>query len=124
MNVMDSSAWLEYFADGPNARFFAPVIQRPQDLIVPTISLYEVFKRVAQQRDEGLALRAVALMQQGTVVNLNSVLALRAAKLSLELKLPLADSVMLATSRAFEAVLWTQDSDFEGIEGVRYVRAG
>jgi len=123
MNVVDSSGWLEFFADGPNAGIFAPAIQRTGELIVPTLSLYEVFKRVLQQRDEGQALQAVALMQQGLVVDLTSTLALSAAKLSSDLHLPLADSVILATARAHDATLWTQDADFEDIEGVRYVHS-
>lgn len=120
MNVVDSSGWLEYFADGPAAGFFAPAIERPEELIVPTLSLYEVFKRVLQQREEGAALNAVALMQQGTVVDLSAPLALSAAAIGAELKLPLADSVIYATARAFEATLWTQDADFEGLPHVRY----
>jgi predicted nucleic acid-binding protein len=123
MNVVDSSGWLEYFADGPNASAFAPAIQKPGELIVPTLSLYEVFKRVLQQRDEGHALRAVALMQQGTVVDLSSTLALSAAKLSVDLGLPMADSVMLATAKAHDAVLWTQDAHFQDVERVRYIPA-
>ncbi len=123
MNVVDSSGWLEYFADGPNADFFAPVIENPAELVVPTVSLYEVFKRVLQQRDEGQALQAVALMQQGTVADFTAEIALGAAKLSLELRLPMADSIMLATARAHEALLWTQDAHFESMDGVRYVRA-
>lgn len=121
MNVVDSSGWLEYLADGKNADFFAPAIEDVARLIVPTISLLEVFKRVLQQRGENDALQAVALMQQGEVVDLNAGLALNAARLGLELKLPLADSVMLATARAHDATLWTQDSDFQGLEGVRYI---
>ena len=121
MNVVDSSGWLEFFADGPNAGFFAPAIQRVSELIVPTVSLYEVFKRVLQQRDESQALQAVALMEQGAVVDLNATLALAAAKLSSDLKLPMADSIMLATARAFDATLWSQDADFERMDGVRYV---
>jgi len=121
MNVVDSSGWLEYFADGPNADFFAPAVENMGELIVPTISLYEVFKRVLQQRSEGDALQAVAMMQQGDVVDLDAALALRAATLSVDLGLPMADSVMLATARAYNATLWTQDADFKGIEGVQYV---
>ncbi len=121
MNIVDSSGWLEFFADGPNADFFAPAIQDTKQLIVPTLSIFEVFKRILQQREEGEALQAIALMQQGTVVELTSMLALEAAKLSLEEKLPLADSIMLATSRAYDATLWTQDSDFENISGVKFV---
>lgn len=123
MNLVDSSGWLEFFADGPNAGFFAPALQKPAELIVPTIGIYEVFKRVLQQRDESQALRAVALMEQGMIVELNAGLALSAAKVSSLLKLPLADSVMLATARAFDAVFWTQDSDFADLDGVRYVEA-
>lgn len=119
-NVVDSSGWLEYFADGPGAGFFAPAIERPERLIVPTISLYEVFKRILQQRDESAALQAVALMQQGTVLELSAPLALAAAKLAAEQRLPMADSVMYASARSANATLWTQDADFEGLPGVRY----
>ena len=123
MNVVDSSGWLEFFADGPNAGFFAPPIHRVLELIVPTVSLYEVFKRVLQQRDESQALQAVALMEQGAVVDLNATLALAAARLSYDLKFPMADSILLATARAFDATLWSQDAVFEWVEGVRYVRS-
>jgi predicted nucleic acid-binding protein len=122
MKVVDSSGWLEYFADGPNADFFAPAIEDPQQLIVPTLSLYEVFKRVLQQRGESEALRAVALMQQGQVLDLDATIALAAAKVAVERKLPMADSIMLAAARATGAELWTQDADFEGMEGVKYVK--
>ncbi len=121
MNVVDSSGWLEYFADGPNADFFAPAIENVSELVVPSISLYEVFKRVLQQRSETEALRAVALMAQGSVIDLDLVLALNAAKLSVDLKLPMADSIILATAQAHDATLWTQDADFKGIDGVRYI---
>lgn len=121
MNVVDSSGWLEYFAGDPNADFFAEGIENVPELIVPTISIYEVFKRVLGQRGEGPALQAVAAMRQGLVVDLDTLLALRAAKVSSDLSLPMADSVILATARAHEAILWTQDSDFRDIEGVRYV---
>jgi predicted nucleic acid-binding protein len=120
MNVVDSSAWLEYFTDGPNAPFFAPAIAATEKLVVPTLSLYEVFKRVLQQRTEDDALLAVATMQQGTVVNLDAGIALSAARISIESKLPMADSVMLATARAFEATFWTQDEHFRGLAGVKY----
>lgn len=121
MNIVDSSGWLEYFADGPNASFFAPAIQKPTELIVPSISLYEVFKRILQQKEESDALRAVAAMHQGSVLPLDEALALSAARLSVERKLPMADSIMLASARSTGATLWTQDSDFEGLEGVRYI---
>lgn len=120
MNVVDSSAWLEYFADGPNAATFAKPIESPGSLLVPTISLYEVFKRVCQQRDEEAALRAVAVMEQGRVVDLDRVTALEAARLSLAHGIPMADSIMLATAQREKATLWSQDADFEGIAGVKY----
>ncbi len=123
MNVVDSSGWLEYLANGKNAGFFAPPIEDPSRLVVPTLSLFEVFKRVLQQRGEPPALQAVALMHQGRVVALDATLALEAARLSALERLPLADSVMLATARSLGATLWTQDSDFQGREGVRYVAA-
>jgi len=121
MNVGGSSGWLEYFADGPNADFFAAAVENVAELIVPSISIYEVFKRVLQQRDETHALQAIAVMQQGTVVALGIATALSAAKLSVELRLPMADSIMLATARAHDATLWTQDADFKATDGVEYV---
>ncbi len=123
MNVVDSSAWLEYFADGPNAAFFAKPIESPSRLIVPTISLYEVFKRVLIQRDEGAALQAVAIMGQGEIVDLDTPLALSAAKLSAELQLPMADSMILATARQFDATIWTQDTDFKDLPNVKFKAA-
>jgi len=120
MNLVDSSAWLEYLANGPNASFFARAIEDIDKLLVPTICLLEVFKRVLQQRGEGAALRVAAQMQQGKVVDPDKSLALSAAKISLDTKLPLADSVILATARAYGAVLWTQDADFAKIQGVKY----
>jgi toxin FitB len=121
VNVVDSSGWLEYLADGPNADFFADSILSTRNLLVPTLSLYEVFKRVLHQRGEDDALQAVALMQQGTIVELSASLALSAARISFSDKIPMADSIMLATARAYGATLWSQDSDFENIPGVRYI---
>ena len=120
MNVVDSSAWLEYFADGPNAKHFASPIENSHELLVPTIVLLEVFKRVSQQRDESQALQYVGVMQQGRVVDLSSALALSAAAFGLRHKLPLADSIIYATARQANAIVWTQGSDFEGLEGVQY----
>lgn len=119
-NVVDSSGWLEYLADGSNAEFFAASVEDVENLLVPTLSILEVFKWVVRERGEEDALQAAALMQQGEVVVLDAALALQAAKLGIQNKLPLADSVMLATARAFDAVLWTQDADFEGISEVQY----
>lgn len=121
MNVVDSSGWLEYFADGTNAEYFAPAIENLAELIVPTISLYEVFKRVLQQLGEDKALEAAAIMMQGQVVDLDASIAISAAKISDESKIPIANSIMLATARNYEAVLWTQDVDFRSVPDVKYV---
>jgi toxin FitB len=120
VNVVDSSGWLEFFADGVNAEQFSQPLSALEQLIVPSISVFEVFRVVCRQRGEEQALQAAALMQHGKIVELSSSLALYAAKLSIELKLPMADSIILATARLHEATLWTQDTDFEGIDGVRY----
>ena len=120
MNVVDSSAWLEFLADGPNASIFARPIEKLRLLIVPTLSLFEVFKRVSQERNEDEALRAVALMEQGRVVDLDRATAREAARLSIQHRIAMADSVMLATAQRNGATLWTQDADFLGIAGVKY----
>ena len=122
LNVVDSSAWLEYFADGPGAKRFASPIEAVGTLLVPTICLLEVFKVVLRERDENDALQAAALMQQGQLVGLDPSLALSAAQLGVAHKLPLADSIVYATAQAFGAVLWTQDTDFDGLPDVRYFR--
>jgi toxin FitB len=124
LNVVDSSGWLEYFADGLNADFFDEPLQEPDALVVPAITIYEVFKSVLRQRGEDLALRVAAQMHLGKVVDLDADLAMSAAKLSVNLGLPMADSIIMATALAHRATVWTQDSDFEGLEGVRYVPAG
>ena len=120
MNVVDSSAWLEYFADGPNAAVFAKPIETTRSLLVPSLSLFEVFKRVSQQRSEDEALRAIAVMEQGRIVDLDRATALEAARLSILHGIAMADSVMLATALRNRATLWTQDSDFDGLPGARY----
>ena len=120
MNVVDSSGWLEYFANGPNADFFSPAIEDTSNLVVPSITIFEVFKRVLQQRSESDALQVAALMQEGRVVNLDVSIALQAVRVSVDHKLPLADSIILATALANNAVLWTQDADFDGLPGVQY----
>jgi len=120
MNVVDSSAWLEYFSGGPNTADFAPAIENTEELVVPALVLFEVFKRVYQQSDESHALRAMAAMQQGQVVDLDGTLAINAARLSAELKLPLAGSIILTTARQANATLWTQDADFKGLAEVQY----
>ena len=121
MNVVDSSGWIEFLGGGANADFFASVISDASQLVVPTISIFEVCRWTRRELGSHRALEAMALMQQGSVVELDATLAMSAARLSLELKLPMADSIILATARAEDAMLWTQDDDFEGIEGVKYI---
>src|SRR5205814_1017054 len=119
--VVDSSGWVEYFADGTNASVFAEAVEETTSLLIPTISFYEVYKRIIEQKDESCALQAVATMRQGHVLDLDISTAILAGKLSLQFKLPMADSVILASTRLHHAILWTQDSDFEGIENVKYI---
>jgi predicted nucleic acid-binding protein len=121
MNVVDSSGWVEYLIDGPNADFFAPPIEDEANLATPTICIYEVFKRVLSELGEERALDAAGILTRGTVVELNQQDAIEAARLSYHLKLSMADSIILATARAHDALLWTQDAHFKDIEGVRYI---
>ena len=121
MNIVDSSAWLEFFADGPNAHVFAEPLEQTETLLVPSVCLYEVFKVVLRQRGQSAALQAIAAMRQGHVIDLSERIALPAAELSLELKLPMDDSIILATARLYDAHIWTQDADFEGMEDVTFV---
>jgi toxin FitB len=120
VNVVDSSAWLEYFGDGPTAGEFADAIELTAELVVPTLTLFEVFKRVHQLGGESAALDAIGVMLQGSVSELSPSLALEAARLSLRTGLATADSIILATARSHGATLWTQDAHFEGMEGVEF----
>ncbi len=122
MNLVDSCGWLEFFADGPNADFFAEPLAEVSNLLVPTICVLEVFKRILAQRGEGPALQAAAAMGQGKVEPLEETLALEAARLGVQYKLPLADSVILATAQAHKATIWTQDADFEGLPSVKFIQ--
>ena len=115
-NVVDSSGWLEYLTGSPRAKHFAAAIEDAEHLVVPVLSIYEVFKKVRRERGERDALQVAAVMQSGHVVNIDTSLCLEAALLDL----PLADSLMYATARRHGAVLWTQDEDFDGLEGVKY----
>jgi len=124
MNLVDSSGWLEYFSDGKNADFFTSAIEDTNNLIVSTINIYEVFKKVLLEKDENAALQVIAIMQQAEVKDITSQISLSAARLSYEHTLPMADSLILATARASKAVLWTQDSDFEEFSNVQYIERG
>jgi len=124
VNLVDSSGWLEYFAGGVAADAFDEPLADAEALLVPTICLYEVFRVVLRERGEQQALQAAALMKQGRVVNLTEEIALRAALIGHNMKLPMADSIILATARAYDAVLWTMDADFKDVEGVRFILRG
>lgn len=121
-NVVDSSGWLEYFADAKNASFFAPAIENTKNLIVPSISLLEVFKYILRQCSEKQAFESIECMMQGTVIDLDIQISLSAAKLGVQYKIPLADSIILATGMTHEAIIWSQDTDFEGLPYVKYVK--
>jgi predicted nucleic acid-binding protein len=121
MNVVDSSGWIEYFTGGENADFFSQPIRDVENLLVPTICIYEVFKRLLAERDEDSALLSVGLMSHGREVELNRQIALEAAHISREMKLAMADSIILATARVHHATLWTQDEHFKGLEGIKYI---
>lgn len=120
MNIIDSSGWLSYFADEPSAKHFQPPLQDTNSLIVPVITIYEVFKVILRESSENQALQAIAAMQKGNVVELSTKLAISASRISLQLKLPMADSIILATAKDFNATIWTQDRDFKNIPGVNY----
>jgi predicted nucleic acid-binding protein len=121
VNLVDSCGWLEYLAEGPNASFFAEPLEDVESLIVPSICILEVVKKILQQRSQAEALQVATTMQQGKVISLGADLALDAAAIGLRHGLPLADAVILATAQASDAVIWTQDSDFENLDGVKYV---
>lgn len=120
MNIVDSSGWLAYFADEPNTRHFMTPLNDSASLVVPTVTIYEVFKVILRESGENDALQAVVAMRNGTVVDLTEPLAIAASRLSLEHNLPMADSIILATAREFNATLWTQDADFKNIKNVKY----
>ena len=122
MNLVDSSGWLEYLSDGPNAGFFEPPLSAPDKLIVPTLCLYEVFKVVLRERGEDHAIQAAALMHQARLIELSAPIALFAARLSLDSKIPMADSIVAATASLFEAVIWTQDEDFKNLKNIKYIQ--
>jgi len=121
MNIVDSSGWLAYFADEPNAKYFLTPLNDTVSLVVPTVTIYEVFKVVFRESSENDALQAAVAMRKGTVVDLTSSLAIAASKLSLEHNLPMAGSIILATAKEFDATIWTQDSDFMNIGDVKYL---
>ncbi len=121
MNIVDSSGWLEYFSEGPNAEYFSSPLKDPSLLIVPVITIYEVFKVVLREAGENKALQAIAAMQKGQVKDLTTTVAMNAAKISLQHNLPMADSLILATAIFYKCTLWTQDSEFENLPNVNFI---
>ena len=127
MNIVDSSGWLEYFSGGPNSDQFAKPLKDVSMLIVPVITIYEVFKVVLRESSENEALQVVAAMQKGTAIDLTTSIAMNASKLSLKHSLPMADSIILSTGQSYECLIWTQDSDFENLPDVKFfprIKAG
>jgi len=122
MNLVDSSGWLEYLADGKNAKLFAPAIEKTDELIVSTINIYEIYKKILLEKDENSAIQVIGLMQQAKVIAVHSTIAIQAAKLSYEQKIPMADSLIYITAKQNNAIVWTQDVDFKDLEGVRYFK--
>lgn len=122
MNLVDSSGWLEYFTDGKNAKVFAPVIEDSENLIVSAINLYEIYRKILSERDKNSALEAIAVMQQAAVLDVTPSISIQAANISCELKIPMADSLIYATALQAEAMVWTQDADFKGLDSVRYIK--
>lgn len=122
MNLVDSSGWLEYFTDGKNAKFFARAIEENSKLIVSSINLYEVYKKVMSERNENAAKEAAGIMMQGKVIEVTSSIAIRAARLSCELKIPMADSLIYVTAQNNNALVWTQDYDFKDLDGVKFIK--
>jgi len=120
MNIVDSSGWLAFFADEPNAKHFLLPLKDSASLVVPAVTIYEVFKVVLRESSENKALQAAVAMQKGKVIDLTAKLAIDASKLSLQYGLPMSDSIILATAQVFNATIWTQDSDFKNISGVNY----
>ncbi len=122
VNIVDTSGWLEYFMNGKNADFFEPILLDTDNLIVSTINIYEVAKVIGHRVGEDAFSRAMSSMLQAEVIDLTTEIAILASEIALEEKIPMADAMILATARANRALLWTQDADFEGIEGVKYIR--
>ena len=122
MNLVDSSGWLEYLADSKNAKLFAPAIEKTDELMVSTINIYEVYKKILLEKDENLAIQVIGLMQQAKVIVVNSSIAIQAAKLSYEQKIPMADSIIYITAKQNDGIVWTQDSDFKDLDDVKYFK--
>lgn len=121
MNVVDTSGWLEYFSDGPNADDFAVPIRDIEQLLVPTICIYEISKLILRESDENHLLQVLAAIQKGRTMELTSAISTAAARISLNHKLPMADSIIYATAQSLDATVWTQDADFKDLSNVKFL---
>lgn len=121
MNIVDSSGWLEFFTAGPKGHIFRKLILEPQNLIVPSITIYEVTKKILVEIDDEAAQQKGTHMRLGTVIDLDAMLAVDAAHLSKELKLPMADAIIYATAKRHSATIWTMDEHFQGLPQVEYI---
>ena len=122
MNLVDSSGWLEYFSGSSNAQIFAPAIENIEELIVSTINIYEIYKKILTERDENSALEAAGIMQQAKVIDVSLSISIQAAMLSRQFKLPMAGSLIYTTAIQNDAILWTQDSDFKNLKDVKFIK--
>ncbi len=122
MNIVDSSGWLEYFANAKNAKYFAPAIENKNELIVSTINIYEVYKKVLKERDEESALLAISLMSIGKIIDVSTLISIEAAKLNQSKKIPMADSIIYITGKLNNATIWTQDYDFKNLPNVKFIK--
>ena len=122
MNIVDSSGWLEYFSGGPNSDKFETPLKDTSSLIVPVITIYEVFKVVLREAGENEALQAIASMQKGSVIDLSTNVAMDASRISLKYNLPMADSIIFSTAQSYGCVIWTQDADFENLPNVNFFK--
>jgi len=121
MTIIDSSGWLEYFIGGPNSDFFSKAIKNNPEIIIPAIILYEIWKKIAREKGEDTAIELVAQLKRYEIVPLDENLSIYAAKISSEYRLAMADSIIYATAKKYNAILWTQDSDFKDLKNVRYI---
>ena len=122
MNVVDSSGWLEYFSGGPNANHFEQPLSDIEKLIVPSITIFEVFKVILRESNENNALQGIELMKQGHVIDLKAEIAMSGALISFQYKIPMADSIIIATAKKYDATIWTQDVDFKNMPQVKYFK--
>jgi len=120
MNLVDSSGWLEYLSGSKNAKNFAKAIENTEELLVSSINIYEIYKKILKEKDENTAFQIVGLMRQAKVVDVDTSIAMEAAKLSYEKNIPMADSLIYITAITNDAIVWTQDTDFRGLDSVKY----